>query len=252
VSDLPFLAPGRLEPGPYRSRAFVAAFELELGDGWYGLQDELPDFVAIGKGAEGEETIALMYPSRFLGVLDPAREFIEDPTEQDLAPTPADYGGWLETHERFEVGAPVGVEVGGYEGVSFEATVKSGYETSGCPKPCVLVFAASNSAIYGSLQGYRERNIVLDVAGDQVLINISAPEATYDAFLQEAEEVLKTLRFSAPPDEPQPVETEAPATEPTETESEPTETDTEPAETETGSELPPFTVPPPPDAPLEA
>ena len=57
----------------------------------------------------------------------------------------------------------------------------------------MLLFRTSDGGILGSPLGYRERAIILDVDGEDLVVLISAPDEQFGEFVPEAEQVLASL-----------------------------------------------------------
>lgn len=186
---------GRIPAGHYTSSVFMPTVTFDLGEGWQAYQPEAVDVLLFGKEGKG---VSFLNPARWEGVIDPSREWLESPLPPEaLQPVPDDLLRWSLDHPRYESSEPAPAFIGGAAGFSIDQAVVSGYQYEGCPAACVLLYEGSGG-VAGSIAGYLERNIFLDVDGVLVVINVSAPAEEFEEFLAEAQLVLATVTFASP------------------------------------------------------
>lgn len=215
------IAAGELAAGRYTPTEFTPGLSFVLGEGWSGLQPDLVDFLSLSRTSNDELSLSFLSPGEFVAVLDPDKDYVQDPTADDLLdPSAVDFAELLRGHRHYTSGPLVSTTVAGYDAVLFESAVTSGYAYRLCPRRCVLLFATSDRTLFGSLVGSRERTLVVDVGGEQLIVSISAPQDEFADFLPVAEEVLETLEIeggppaTTPPARPEPGSTPEPAPEP--------------------------------------
>jgi hypothetical protein len=108
---------------------------------------------------------------------------------------------WIQGQPSLDVSTPEPAQLPGGTGFSIDVRLAPSW-TGTCPyangEPIapLLVGAPGTRIDWGVAKGFAERFIVLDVGADQpVLIDISAPEDEFDAFLPEAMRLVETFEF---------------------------------------------------------
>ncbi len=189
---------GPVPVGEYRTEVFEPTVSFRVdeafgGDeGWLVPGPELPDSTALY--GQGETALGF---NNVRKVFDPSKL-----PEEVLVPAPEDMVAWLQEHPYLEAGEPSPANVGGVSGTQLDVVVPSepkdySYE---CTTPCVPGWdlSAEPDAFY-FLLGYKVRLFVLDVEGETVIVDIEAPEETFEGFLPKAQEVLDTVRWEPGP-----------------------------------------------------
>lgn len=187
------LRPGPLRPGRYKTKRFHPALSFTVPRGWTA-NPEHPLFVGLAyRDARRNFVLAFVRPAR---VVDPSRTYrsLEVP-EKALLPVPEDLVGWLATHPRHKAGPRFAARVGDEAGEAVDVRVVSGYRAAGCSAPCVFTFSIEPGFVLFSDEGQKIRGIVIDVAGEEVLVAVLADEETFGQSMRKAQELLATVDF---------------------------------------------------------
>jgi hypothetical protein len=137
--------------------------------------------------------VAFVRPAR---VVDPARTYSSlDVPDEALLPVPEDLLGWLAAHPRHKAGPRFAASVGEAAGDAVDVRVVSGYRGAGCSALCVYTFSIEPGFILFSDEGQKIRSIVVDVAGEEVLVAVLADEETFEQSMRKAQELLATVDF---------------------------------------------------------
>jgi uncharacterized protein YjbI with pentapeptide repeats len=132
-------------------------------------------------------------------VFDPS-----NPSEAKEVPEPEnaeEWVSWIQRHPNLDISEPVSVRVGGLSGKQIDVTASStpkNYSREICgQKPCVPLYPTSTSATisYPSDKGWEDRYVIVDVEGETVVINFSAPADEFDASFQKAQKLLDTVEW---------------------------------------------------------
>lgn len=203
------LVSGPLEPGTYTYEEFGEPLTLTLGEGWEALVFELdegetplgPGFVLFNADHPAAN-LAFVQPTR---VVDPEKDWDE---EGNIVPVPDNIVAWFADHPLHDAGEPFEMTIGGRSGRGVDIVVaevpKNGWP--GCGGACVLWFPlgahhedgplTSNDLVFAGADQEVDRIIVVEVAGQQMVVDIGATDQkSFDAFLPLAEEVLATVQF---------------------------------------------------------
>ena len=201
---------GPLDAGTYRFDGFGETLTLTLGEGWEAFvftepvkgQTLLGQTFVLFNADHPAANLAFVQSSR---VVDPEKDWDE---ADNLDPMPADLAAWFAEHPRHEAEAPVEITVAGRPATSVDMTVvsvpKNGWPA--CGGQCVTWIPASVDNENGPLKtddlvfagglGEVDRQIVVEVGGQQLLIDIGAADRkSFDAFVPLAEEVLGTVQI---------------------------------------------------------
>jgi uncharacterized protein YjbI with pentapeptide repeats len=200
---------GMIEAGEYATDEFEPAFTFEVGEGWEVLKPETADELSIGyrpfpvvvnpevsdepsiEPAPQEGHLIVASPLR---VLDPG-----EPSEQKEVPAPEsvdEWVSWFQRHPNLETSKPAPVSIRGASGTRIDVTATStpdNYPRDVCgEKPCVPLYPPSPTV---SLEGWKDRFVIVDVEGKVVVMDISAPADKFDVFRQKAQKVLDTVKW---------------------------------------------------------
>jgi hypothetical protein len=176
---------------------FEPAFSFEVGQDWEFLAPETTHRVDVGTGPKGGELI-FTNPSH---VYDPS-----NPSEPKELPAPQnakEWLSWFQRHPNLETSKPVPVSVGGASGMQIDVTSSSTLETyprDVCDStPCVPLFTTSGgpTVSYPSDEGGKDRYVIVDVGGQTVIINVTAPSGKFDAFSPKAQKMLDTIEWKS-------------------------------------------------------
>ena len=181
---------GPVPPGEYRTEVFEPTVSFGVGEGWVIPGPEVPDSVAL----YAQDEAALGF-SNVQNVFDPSKL-----PEEVLVPAPDDMVAWIREHPYLDASEPAPARVGGVSGTQLDAVVSPAPRDypQECPAPCVPGWDLSEGPeAYDFLSGYKVRLIVLDVEGQTVIVDIEAPEETFEEFLPKAQEVLDTVKWGA-------------------------------------------------------
>lgn len=170
----------------YATEQFSPSLSLRAGEDWpyrYGI--------AIGLYQIWHTDGTLLSFLNVREVYDPENPVLTQPAPEDMA-------GWFGEHPHLEAGEPEPVEVGGASGVAFDVTVAplpKGYAADTCDTPCVPLFPQGDGEAFVFLQGDKDRVVVLDVAGETVVVTVEGPQDAFGDFMPRAEGVLDTVRW---------------------------------------------------------
>jgi hypothetical protein len=194
---------GSLHAGRYTTFGFEPALSLWLSGGLRlaDTEPETAETLLFRTGTTGGELLFTSSRPGFpLYVFDPS-----NPSEQKEAPENADkWASWFQRHPDLETSKPVPVSVGGASGMRIDITETSAPENypqnvCGFEQPCVPLYPYSSS-IFGSSAivsygGVKHRFVIVDVEGETVVIDVSAPADKFDEFLRKAQKVLDTIEW---------------------------------------------------------
>ena len=113
---------------------------------------------------------------------------------------------WLKQHPRLELTEAGTVSIAGIEAPQYDVTVAEPYEKPNCQPPpeCVVLFGLEELAL-GEFNGgiavtpaVQNRVIAADIeqTGDPILIFLEAPPENAEAFFEQAEDIVSTLRVA--------------------------------------------------------
>jgi hypothetical protein len=202
----PLPAGGPLEPGRYRTTVFEPAASFRVGPGWEVPVAESPASFTLGRDidptapADGKYLVFLRVEEVFTTPMLTDDQLRGSQTKY-VRPVPADLVGWLRRHRYLATSAPARVRVGGVPGTRFDVRVKDlPDQPDTCvdlnPKQCVFLFPFPDSHdAWAEVEGPPSRMYVLDTGRLPLVISVAAPAAERAAFLAQAAEVLKTVRF---------------------------------------------------------
>ena len=182
---------GDLAAGEYRTEKFEPAFSFEVGTGWSMGGPEFEEALFIAQGEDG-----------FLTFSNPKKVFdAKNPVEQREIPAPDTVEGWVAWHQKNPYLEVSDIERGsasvdGATGTSFHLEAASAPEkaTEICGVPCVPGFPVGSTA-YDFFLSDEERDMVLEVGEDVVIISVAAPKGRLDEFRPEAQKVLNTVEW---------------------------------------------------------
>lgn len=199
---------GQLGPGTYEIQDFGEPMTITLGEGWEAFVFEGPDkneiqigeFVALFNAEHPAANVAFVLPTR---VVNPEKDWDE---QGNLAPLPEDLLAWFAEHPMHDAGAISETTIAGRPARTLDMSVaevpKNGWPP--CGGACVLWLPVSvdreegpmttEDLVFGGALDEVDRQIVVQIGGQQLLIDIgAADQESWDAFLPLAEEVLATL-----------------------------------------------------------
>jgi hypothetical protein len=185
------------------SAEFEPALSFSLSEEWYEEEwqvfwaEESPDFI-FRYGPEGG---GLNFTNP-LHVFDPS-----DPSAPKELPAPEnaqEWLSWFQRHPNLDISKPVPASVGDASGKRIDVTVTStpeNYPRSLCiGQPCVPLYPLTSESREGTTwitvdEGYKDRFVIVDVHGETVLIDASAPTDKFDEFLPKAQKVLDSVEW---------------------------------------------------------
>jgi len=189
---LAIMPDGTGHAGEYVTTEFLPALSISVSDDWQLAHPEAPAALSITIPAEGQ----LIFTS-------PLEVFALDNLSQPRTiPGPRDVDEWVSWFQHrpyLETSKPIPVNVGGASGVRIDViatSVSDNYPRSICGEqlPCVPLYSARGNLIYAS-EGWKDRFLIVDVEGESVIINASAPEDEFNEFLPKALKVVDTVRW---------------------------------------------------------
>jgi hypothetical protein len=205
------LVAGELEAGTYSFDGFAEPITFTVGEGWEAFIGEpqagdtvLGVFFALLHADHPAANVAFLTSSR---VLDPGLAWNE---EGSLVPAPEDLIAWFAEHPYHDADEPIDTTLAGRPARSVELTVvrrpRPGWPP--CGGQCVVWMpigvdnengpVTEDDLMFAGAIDERDRMIVVEVGGEQLLIDIGAfDRESFDAFVPLAEEVLATLAIGS-------------------------------------------------------
>jgi hypothetical protein len=180
-----------LSPGRYATKTFNAAMSFSVGEGWVSAQPEMPDQVWIQTGPTRQHQILFTNP---LFVFKPG-----NPSEELPAPENAEeWVSWFQGHPNLDTSKPAPVSVGDASGKRIDVTLSSApenYSENPCGKlTCVPLYPISAGGV-ASVDGWKDRFVIVDVGEEAVLIDVAAPVDEFEAYLPKAQKVLDSVEW---------------------------------------------------------
>jgi hypothetical protein len=188
AGEIPFQEAGR-----YVTTVFEPALAFDLpapAEGFQfgpqGYQDTAELSLFLGEGG-----ITINRLDRHTGVVEPENEG----AIRSLGPFPEDMIAWYREHPRLEAGEVQDVTIGPFQGTAVDITMKQGqgYEVPNLCPSCVTQFVELPPIMNSLPEGFKEREIQLDVEGQPLLVQIGAPESSFEDVLSQAEAILSTM-----------------------------------------------------------
>lgn len=192
-----------LHAGRYTTQGFEPALSLWLSGGLRLGEPETADTLLFWTGPEEGQLLFTSSRSGFpLYVFDPS-----NPSEPKEVPAPENadaWASWFQRHPNLETSKPVPVSVGGASGMRIDITETSAPENypqdvCGFEQPCVPLFpyssSISGSSAIVSYGEVKDRFVIVDLEGETVVINISAPADKFDEVLPKAQKALDTVKW---------------------------------------------------------
>jgi uncharacterized protein YjbI with pentapeptide repeats len=188
---------GTIYPGRYAAREFEPAVSFEVGEGWEFVETRGGVWALITTGPKGGQLL-FTNPSH---VFDPS-----NPSERKKVPAPQnadEWVSWFQRHPNLNTSKPVPVSVGGASGMQIDVTASStleNYSRDICgKKPCIPLYPTSGgppiSAYPPEADAGKDRYIIVDVRGETVVINVTAPAGKFDTFSPKARKVLNSVEW---------------------------------------------------------
>jgi len=176
------------------SDRFEPAFRFEVGSEWEFAAPETTDEVFIQTGPNGGQLI-FTNPHR---VFDPSN--LSAPKELPVAENTAEWVAWFQRHPNLNTSKLAPESVGNASGKRIDVTLTSTPENypqdiCGEGSPCVPLYLLSEKSPISSYDGWKDRFVIVDVGGETVLINVSAPKDKFDKFLPKAQKVLDSVEW---------------------------------------------------------
>jgi len=181
------------DPGQLPTTKFEPALSYNISGGWK-LTTETTDVLLL----EGPERGQLIFTSPS-HVFDPSSP--SEPTKISAPENAKEWLSWFQRHPNLETSKPVPVSVGGASGMQIDVTASTpeNYPRKVCSgEPCVPLYP-TNGAPIGVFPdvGGKDRYVIVDVGGQTVIINVTAPAGKFDAFSPKAQKVLDTVEWKS-------------------------------------------------------
>jgi hypothetical protein len=161
---------GSVIPGDHTVRVFNPPVSLNIGEGWSALFE--PD----------DDLIVLQGPALF--VITRVEE-VWDKEEQEKVPVPADLVEYFRTHEDFQAGEPVDLEIDGYPARQLDLTATFAADTVHFPPSEYLRIGTDD----------RSRVIVIDVDGTTVAAITTAEADQFDTAIAQSQPIVESIEF---------------------------------------------------------
>jgi uncharacterized protein YjbI with pentapeptide repeats len=177
-----------------RDRVFEPAFRFEVGQKWEFAAAGTIDQVFIQTGPNGGQLL-FTNPHR---VFDPSN--LSAPKELPAPENTAKWVAWFQRHPNLNTSKLAPESVGNASGKRIDVTLTSTPENypqdiCGEGSPCVPLYLLSEKSSIASYDGWKDRFVIVDVGGETVLINVSAPKDKFDKFLPKAQKVLDSVEW---------------------------------------------------------
>jgi len=193
---------GTLSAGVHSSSKFTIPLTLSVPDGWVNVRDIARTYEvepASSSGVPGHPDIEVLAMNAI-------------PDQASCGPVPlagagstvTDFVDFVSHHPGLDATAPAPVTIDGYDGQSIDFGVRSDW-TAMCPdidpvNPVALMLTSTNSDPPGRHLAYsrdvRVRWIVLDVAGETVIVELVAPAEQFDAVMTGEQAIIDSLDFT--------------------------------------------------------
>jgi uncharacterized protein YjbI with pentapeptide repeats len=192
--ELATMPDGTLLTHWYDTSEFEPALGLSLrgSTNWYiDAEAKTPDRLSIW-GPEGGQLL-FTNPHH---VFD--QSSLSEPKKLPAPENATEWVSWFESHPNLDTSKPAPVSVGGASGKQIDVTASStleNYSQEVCgEQPCVPLYPSDESAIV-SADGWMDRFVIVEVGGETVLIDVSAPIDRFDVFLPTAQKVLDSVEW---------------------------------------------------------
>jgi hypothetical protein len=184
-----------LPPGRYVTRDFEPTLSFEVGEGWEIFEADEPTLFAIGRG----DSRYAAYPQT-LSFLNPPEEVSDPEHPEKLVPapeTPDDWVAWFQEHRYLEADEPKLACFGEAPGEQFVWSVSplpDDYYSIKCQGRFAPLWPLPAGHYWCGTPG-ASREIVLEVEGETVIIDITAPPGKFGEFVSEARKVIGTAEW---------------------------------------------------------
>lgn len=193
---------GDLTAGVHSSSNFTIPLQVTVPDGWVNVRDIARTYEvepSSSSGVPGHPDIEVL-----------AMNAIPDQASCGPNPlagagsAPQDFIDFVSGHLGLEATAPKPVTIDGYQGQSIDFGVRAGWAAM-CPdidpvNPVVVMLTSTNTDPPWRHLAYshddRVRWIVLDVAGETVIVESLAPAGRFDAAMTEQQPIIDSLDFT--------------------------------------------------------
>jgi uncharacterized protein YjbI with pentapeptide repeats len=176
---------------------FEPALSYNISESWAATTEMTGELsLTLFRGPEKGELI-FTSPSH---VFDPSR--LSEATKVSAPENAKEWLSWFQRHPNLKTSKPVPVSVGGASGMQIDVTASStleDYPRKICgPTPCVPLYPTSGNPIFAAPSGTgKDRYVIVDVGGETVVINVTAPPGDFDAFSPKAQKVLDSLEWKS-------------------------------------------------------
>jgi hypothetical protein len=185
---------GTINAERYATREFEPALSFSVSDAWRRGYLETSDALLI----DGPEGGGLIFTNP-RHVYDPS-----NPSEPKEGPAPKnteEWVSWFQSHPNLDTSEPVPMSVGGASGKRIDVTYSSApedYPRDACGgDPCFPLYkgVTRKSTIVSYEGGWPDRFIIVDVGGETVIIDVTAPTDKFEEFAPIAQKVLETVEW---------------------------------------------------------
>jgi uncharacterized protein YjbI with pentapeptide repeats len=186
---------GATMPYEKHESKFEPALTYNISGGWLLSNETTEELFLVGP-ERGQ--LFFTSPSH---VFDPSSP--SEPTKVSAPENAKEWLSWFQRHPNLETSKPVAVSVGGASGMQIDVTASStleDYPRKVCGRePCVPLYPSSGSPIFAqpSDAGWKDRYVIVDVGGEPVVINFSAPKDEADNFFQKAQKFFDNVEWKS-------------------------------------------------------
>ena len=185
-----------LRPGRYLTRDFEPPLSFEVGEGWEIWGSDEPTQFGIARA----DSLYTAYPRGF-GFSNPPEEASDPEHPEELVPapeTPDDWVAWFQEHRYLEADEPEPACFGGAPGEQFGLSVSplaDDYYSIKCQGRYAPLWPLPAGHYWCADPRTESRVIVLEVEGETVIIDITAPPGRFDEFVSEVQKVIDTVEW---------------------------------------------------------
>jgi hypothetical protein len=183
---------------------FEPALSCKISESWTRMQTTRALRLSLYRGQEEGQFVSegdLEFNSpRY--VFDPSSP--SEATKVSAPENAKEWLSWFQRHPNLDTSKPLSVSIGGASGKLIDVTASSipeNYPEKVCyGEPCVPLYPTIGGAMVAvppDADEGKDRYIIVDVRGETVVINVTAPPGKFDAFSPKAQKVLDSIEWKS-------------------------------------------------------